>query len=273
MISDDDLMELLIFKGGSAIDMIYDVSGRASLDLDFSMEGGLTEEEEKEVGEKIKKSLQETFLENGYIAFDIKFEKRPRNLRDEVKGFWGGYQVLFKAISTEDAAKYDHDIDVIRRRALNVGAKGGTQFKIDISSYEYCAAKATMELEDYAIHVYSPEMLVFEKLRAICQQIPEYETIIKTNRKPRGRDFYDIHLLMEEFGIDPGKEGNKDLIKGIFEAKKVPLEWIRKIQDYREYHRENFEASLRDTVTKEEELENFDFYFDFVLDSFEKLEF
>jgi len=33
MVSDDDLMDTLIFKGGSAIDMIYDVSGRASLRL------------------------------------------------------------------------------------------------------------------------------------------------------------------------------------------------------------------------------------------------
>ena len=38
MYSDDELMEMLVLKGGNAIDLIYGVSSRSSLDLDFSMQ-------------------------------------------------------------------------------------------------------------------------------------------------------------------------------------------------------------------------------------------
>ena len=35
MVSDDELMDILVLKGGNAIDLIYQVSGRASIDIDF----------------------------------------------------------------------------------------------------------------------------------------------------------------------------------------------------------------------------------------------
>lgn len=35
IVSDDELMEKLVLKGGNAIDLIYQVSGRASIDLIF----------------------------------------------------------------------------------------------------------------------------------------------------------------------------------------------------------------------------------------------
>ncbi len=102
MISDDDLMELLIFKGGSAIDMIYNVSGRASLDLDFSMESGLSAEEEITVGQKIKKVLEETFKEAGYLAHDITFGKRPVKVAAAVEDFWGGIPGKWASMGFED---------------------------------------------------------------------------------------------------------------------------------------------------------------------------
>ena len=45
MFSDDDLMETLVLKGGNALDIVYEVAQRASLDLDFSIEGSFTAEE------------------------------------------------------------------------------------------------------------------------------------------------------------------------------------------------------------------------------------
>ena len=51
--------------------------------------------------------------------------------------------------------------------------------------------------------VYTPEMIVLEKLRALCQSIPEYKTIIPSaNIKGRARDFYDIWNICEMYPID-----------------------------------------------------------------------
>jgi predicted nucleotidyltransferase component of viral defense system len=38
LFSDDVLLEQLVFKGGNAMSLIYHISPRVSLDLDFSME-------------------------------------------------------------------------------------------------------------------------------------------------------------------------------------------------------------------------------------------
>ena len=272
MISDDILMETFIFKGGSAIDMIYGGNNRASLDLDFSMEKGLSEEEEKDIAKKIEETLKDTFMEEGFVAHAIKFDRRPRNMADEVKDFWGGFQIKFKVIPLEKAKEVKFDPQRLAHYSLAVGKRNSTIFKIDISSYEYCAAKALEDFEDYTIQVYTPEMIVFEKLRAICQQNERYDEIVRTNRRPRGRDFYDIYHLMDEFNIDVSTDDNQALIRNIFAAKRVPLEFIKMIEDNREYHRENFDASLKDTVTRQENLQNFDTYFNFVVTTFEALD-
>ncbi len=274
MISDDDLMETLIFKGGSAIDMIYKISGRASLDLDFSMAEGLSEEEEIEIAQKIERTLITTFEEDNLLVHDIKFEKRPIKLPTEVQDFWGGYQVVFKVIPMELFEELGNDNNAIIRRSLPVGKKGSTKFKIDISSYEYIATKKVNDFEDFTIYVYSPEMIVFEKLRAICQQISDYKDIVKTfTRKSRGRDFYDIELLIKTFDINPSTEENKELIRNIFKVKKVPLKYIQRIPEEREFHRENFESSLKDTVSKDTDLKVFDYYFEYVISQFSQLQF
>jgi len=272
MVSDDILMETLIFKGGSAIDMIYDVSGRGSLDLDYSMAEGLSEKEEEEIEKRINEALIKTFKEEGFFIHSIKFEKRPHSISEEMKDFWGGYQVIFKVIPSNLAEKLGQDEDAIIRESLALGKKGSTKFKIDISCYEYIDNKNTSDFEGYTINVYSPEMIVFEKLRALCQQLPSYKNIVRTFRaRARGRDFYDIELLMTSYDIDSSTEKNKELIKNIFAIKKVPLDFIKEIRNHREFHRENFDASLRETVTRAEDLKNFDYYFDYVLEKFENI--
>jgi hypothetical protein len=55
------------------------------------------------------------------------------------------------------------------------------------------------------------------------------------------------------------------LIKLVFEAKRVPLELIGKIRDFREFHMADFQ-SVKDTVRPGVVLRGFDFYFEFLLD-------
>src|SRR5258706_7054219 len=44
MFSDDDLMERLVLKGGNALDLVFGVAARASVDVDFSMAGDFDED-------------------------------------------------------------------------------------------------------------------------------------------------------------------------------------------------------------------------------------
>ncbi|RKW40323.1 MAG: nucleotidyl transferase AbiEii/AbiGii toxin family protein, partial [Lautropia sp.] len=68
MFSDDELFDLLVLKGGNAMDLIHQTHARASVDLDFSLEDDLDVDD---VGPRIERVLRERFADKGYRAFDI----------------------------------------------------------------------------------------------------------------------------------------------------------------------------------------------------------
>jgi hypothetical protein len=107
-------------------------------------------------------------------------------------------------------------------------------------------------------------MMVAEKLRAICQQTPEYATMMKKHRKPRARDFVDIHALVEHFTLDMRSVENRKLVMDVFKAKKVPERLLGTMADHRAFHQSDFQA-VKDTVKPGVKLEGFDFYFDNVV--------
>jgi hypothetical protein len=120
-------------------------------------------------------------------------------------------------------------------------------------------------LDGYAIYVYAPELLVIEKLRAICQQMPGYEIFVPSIKpSARARDFFDIYTVMQYVSINLIDQSNRDLIKEVFGAKRVPLYYLKRIGDFREFHRSDF-ISVEATVKSKDSLENYDFYFNFVL--------
>ena len=265
MFSDDDLMEVLVLKGGNALDIVYGRAGRASYDLDFSMAKEFQPEELASVSAKIENALRTTFQEHGYEAFDITFAERPRVVRDELKDFWGGYQVEFKAIKADEHAELAGGIEAMRRQAAVVGPRDTRKLKIDISKFECCDLKLARDVDGFTVYVYAPELFVVEKLRAICQQMPEYLSLIGTSKvSARARDFFDIYTAREHFDVDLGTSKNAALLKAVFDAKRVPLRLLGRIGDYREYHRPDF-ASVEDTVKASTELKPFNFYFDYVL--------
>lgn len=262
--SDDSLMETLVLKGGNALDIIYQVANRASIDLDFSIETefGSTEE----FTNKITRSLEKIFGERGYSVFDITVDEKPRICDTSAPEFWGGYNLHFKIIEKDKYFGLKEDIGALRRNATVVGLNQAKKFSIEISKWEYCGKKQSFDLEGYTIYAYSPEMIVLEKLRAICQQMPDYmKKIGKSYSTARARDFFDIHTVLEHFNIDLTSTKNIDLLKRIFKQKGVSLRSIAEIEDYREYHKEDF-AAIQDTVKPQVELRDYDFYFDYVID-------
>lgn len=264
MFSDDDLVDMLVLKGANAIEVVHGIPFRTSIDLDFSIQNEFTKPEFKIIKEKIKRTLKGTFQTEDYEIFDITFDEKPEKITPEMAEFWGGYSVEFKIIESIRYKTLANKLDALRRNSIVVGPKQKRKFRIEISKFEYCVPKLRSELEGYTIYVYTPEMIVIEKIRAIFQQMPEYaEIVTQPSPSPRARDFFDIYTLLEHFKTDLTSSENIDLLKNIFAAKKVPIEFIGKIHKYREYHRPDFIA-VKDTVKTSIELRDFDFYFDYV---------
>ena len=265
MFSDDELMDTLVLKGGNALYIVYSIASRASLDLDFSIPTEFKPNDIRMIESKIKEALTKIFRENGYKVFDTKFGERPEDADPRIPPFWGGYRFEFKIIETAKFEELSKDQQALRVNALDVGPSSQKTYKIEISKWEHCKPKHRAEIDNYTVYVYTPEMIVIEKLRAICQQMPEYAKSIGTSsRTARARDFFDIYVAIEHFAIDLTKTENLQLLKDVFLAKQVPVDSINKIKDYREYHRPDF-AAVENTVKRDVKLRNFDFYFDYVV--------
>ena len=270
LVSDDKLMDTLALKGGNAIDFFYGESARASTDLDFSMRGDFDPDELEKVKLKLERLLKETFDDDGFFVFDVTFHAKPSKIKKALKDFWGGYKIEFKVLRK---GSYDPkaDIDSLRKIAIIVDSRNRRKFRIDISKYEHFEDKE-FNFYGYTVPVYTLEMIIFEKVRAICQQMAQYREIVPTTSTPRSRDFFDIYYLLEGSHIDLDSPENKSLLKKVFEAKKVPLKLLKNIRNCSEFHQGDF-ASLEDTVKPGIKLESFDFYFDYVVDKFEGIEF
>jgi predicted nucleotidyltransferase component of viral defense system len=275
--SDDELMEQLVLKGGHAIELVQrrgNKLSRISNDFDFSMEGSFDDDLAR-VKVRLERTITDTFAEHGLVVFDYDFAIRPSEVSESVKDIWGGYQLSFKVTSPENQAKASGNMDKLRREALPVQSNGSTRIEVDISKFEYVGRKQEFAVDGFRIYIYSPEMIVFEKLRAICQQNPHYADIIPGYRpRARARDFYDIPMLVDQFKIDPWAPENKMLIEVIFEAKRVPLSYIREIGNHLDIHRGDWQ-SLLDTLPalEREEVREFDYYARYITALFEPLTF
>ena len=265
LVADDKLLDELVLKGGNALSLIYGLSTRTSLDIDFSIETDFVDFEESRG--RVLHAIQDRFSSIGFVVFDESFERKPSAPHPNQRPCWGGYELKFKLI---DRAKYEAlggDSESLRRNALVVGPEQQRKFSVDMSRHEYCDGKVERELDDYTIYVYSPEMIAIEKLRAICQQMPEYQ--LASHRSARARDFYDIYKIITTIGLDITQPESIEVMKHIFAAKEVPLPLLAKVRDYREFHRPDWPAVV---ASVPEKLEEFDFYFDFVVERVAGLE-
>jgi predicted nucleotidyltransferase component of viral defense system len=265
LFSDDELMEKLVLKGGNALDIIYGIGSRSSLDIDLSIAQDFIDLKDTE--RRIFKSIKDRFDAAGYVIFDDKFEAVPRKRKEDLSEVWGGYAIEFKMIDKANFEKHKDNLSKLQKNAIPVAPNHSPKFKIEISKFEFVEPKEEVELDDYTIYVYSLPMIVIEKLRAICQQMPEYH--LRGYATSRGRDFYDIHSTITAEKIDITSTENIELIKRIFEVKEVPLEFLNNIEQTREFHRENWQTVI-ERVTGGD-LKEFDFYFDFVVELTKKL--
>jgi hypothetical protein len=202
-------------------------------------------------------------------VFDQVFEPKPRLDDDALdsKPCWGGYQLRFKLIGRDKHQSLRGRTEKLRFNATVTGSAQGRTFAVDFSKHEFVEGKASREFDDYKIYVYTPEMIVVEKLRAICQQLPGYSH--KGRRSARARDFYDIYCVVTALGVDLASAENLNLARHIFAIKEVPFSFLARIQDQREFHRPDWPSVIEST--SKQHLHEFDFYFDFVVKQVERL--
>jgi hypothetical protein len=270
MFSDDELLEQLVLKGGNAMALVHQISARASVDLDFSLKHDFSESVEV-VQERILRALTDTFRASGFEVFDFKMVEKPKTLSPDMQAFWGGYAVEFKLVTADVHAQHSVDKEMLRKLAINLGQ--GTKFLIDISRFEYVYDKQEWDFEGTLIYVYSPMMIVCEKLRAICQQMAEYAPIVKRGHagSARPKDFVDIHTLLCALELDITGEQMQRVLVSMFEAKKVPLSFLGQVKDQYDFHVTGF-PSVEATVSPDFELKEFRFYFDYVTELIGRLQ-
>ncbi|MGA2001426.1 MAG: nucleotidyl transferase AbiEii/AbiGii toxin family protein [Terriglobales bacterium] len=264
MFSDDWLMEKLVLKGGNALSLVYGISARTSLDLDFSIDGDFPEV--REAHDRIEAALVRRFAAAGFTVFDFKFEQKPKLRGPDEAPRWGGYVAKFKIVETARFADLRTKIDELRKYAELTGPHQERVFSIEFSKYEYCEGKREQELGDFTIYVYSQPMIAAEKLRAICQQMEEYRP--RSYKTARARDFFDIYTIDNTDKIDWTSSEIHQLVSNMFAAKDVPLRLLGNVSAYREFHQRDW-AAVRDSVAGA--INEFDFYFNYVCTIIERL--
>lgn len=264
MFADETLLERLVLKGGNALELVHRVITRGSTDIDLSMADEFRDLQDTE--QRIFAALRAEFERADLLIFDESFQVVPPGLGFDPRPWWGGYVVEFKLIERTRAATLATDLQRMRIRARTIDTRQGRTFRIEISKHEYCAGKVPAQFEGRTIYVYTEEMCVIEKLRAICQQMPAYGRVHPT---ARARDFYDIYTTVTRRAIDLALPESLEMFRAIFAAKEVPLSLLPHIAETREFHRPDW-AAVRDAVAGE--VLEFDFYFDFVVEEVSRLE-
>ena len=244
----------LFLKGGSAMRLFDNLTSRLSIDADFSVADSI--KSDKKFFNAIKSSVGAEFRKLKYDIIDFKWERRPNKRRPGIPDCWGGWACEFKLVSFKHRGK---DALTKRRNAFIPEGANSPKITIDISEHEYCDNNRTISIQGVTVIAYSQELLVLEKLRAICQQHPDYEYGSTRNR---ARDFYDIYGLTVNADNDFTSRCS-GLINKVFEAKKVPLELLNSLWDetFIDEQRRGFDE-VRDTVSGQ--VYDFDIYLEHV---------
>jgi predicted nucleotidyltransferase component of viral defense system len=249
--SNDTLRDLLVLKGGNALDLVYLAGARGSLDIDYSMAGDLSDMDS--FRELLLGTLRRHFLALGLLVFDDTLEPKPQSSQ---KARWGGYEVRFKLIRCDHASAVGLELERLRRESLQSGPGQQRVFIVQISKYEFCDASTVVELGGAVVRIYTPMMIVAEKLRAICQQMPEYT--LRRQPSPRARDFFDICKLLDLMGTRIEITSLAGLVRAVFDAKEVSTALLSRIGEQYHFHESDWAVVQ---TTARGHVEEFEHYF------------
>lgn len=272
--SDSDLKENLVLKGGNAL-KLYNITDRSSQDLDFSIKESIRYEKENE-GKKLQDLISDAFQQVGFLVVGFEFIEKPKKRKEDLPPFWGGYKISFAIVDTE---KYQDKIelqDPDKMKELSIYGENlennRKKIEIDLSYDEYVADKKSYDLEGTTIYLYSPLMLVYEKIRASCQQLEDYKLV---GNKTRARDLYDIYKILTNTQQSNLREAVLDqdnfyILENIFKAKDVPLELMLKLDSKESDLAEDYKTKVIPQISTVE-IEEFEYIFFYNKKLFEEL--
>jgi hypothetical protein len=157
LFADDRLMDQIVLKGGNALNLVYGLSTRTSVDIDFPLAGDFDDFEETK--QRIFHVLRDRFDSAGYVVFDERFDAKPRLDGPDERPWWGGYELRFKLLSKERYQALKGNLIKMQIDAIPIGPDQMRTFSVDFSKHEYTEGKQECEFDDYAIYVYTPAML------------------------------------------------------------------------------------------------------------------
>jgi predicted nucleotidyltransferase component of viral defense system len=232
--ADDELGELLVLKGGNALRLVHGIGSRASLDLDYSIEADLLDS--GAIRTRIEHALAREFSSIRYSVFDVRIAQKPAIPQDQdQRPKWGGWAVEFKLIDSQKFDEFINNPGKLRDYSLEL-YEHKKSFQIDISKYEYVGSAQAVLFRGYSLRVYSPAMIVFEKLRALCQQMKDYPYV--SHSSPRPRDFVDICAA-----LDAGEDAllaERSIVRTVFAAKEVPLSFLGQLAQEMAFHQQGW---------------------------------
>jgi len=240
----------LFLKGGSAMRLFDNLTSRLSIDADFSVNTDI--DNENKFFQELKSSVGARFRRKKFDIIDFEWNRKPEKIRVKYPDWWGGWICEFKLVSFQHRGKL---IETKRRNALIPDGANSSKVTVEISKHEYCGKKRTKTIQGVKIFGYSRELLVVEKIRAICQQHPDYAY---RSSKNRARDFYDIYELTAN--TDDGFISRcSSQIEKVFRAKEVPLKILVSLWEanFIDEQRRGFDA-VKDTVIGK--IHDFDVY-------------
>jgi hypothetical protein len=260
--ADDDLFDWLTLKGGIALALAHKIGNRSSLDIDYSLRSDIGRDTLEPL---ILAALRRRLDQQNLHIFDFCFLLRPPS---PTEPRWGGYRIEFKIIAKAD---YDpKNVQTSRRRSLRIGsdAQDSQKWTIEISRHEVIPESEELTIaEGFTCRVYTKSMIGAEKLRALCQQMPEYPH--RAHPTPRPRDYYDIHSLITEGGVNIATPHFANLLVPVFEAKEVPLSLLQRLSDHSNFHASDWDSVANSIPANRPRI--FSFYEQFVLDRLQLL--
>lgn len=240
----------LFLKGGSAMRLFDNLTSRLSIDVDFSIDAAV--DDETSFFNDMESKIGKRFCELEFDIIDFNWKKKPRKKSKGQPDWWGGWAFQFKIVSFVHREK---TLEARRRNALIPEGANSSKITVEISEHEYCKNGRTKSINGVEILGYSRELIVLEKIRAICQQHPDY---LYKSSKNRARDFYDIYELTADVDDDFAHRCSHHLEK-VFNAKGVSLEILKFlwVEDFIDIQRKGFDQ-VRNTV--QGKVHDFDVY-------------
>lgn len=210
---DHALSKEMVLKGGSAIRLLEHDHTRLSIDADFSIRG--TIKDQTTYFASIENAISAEFAQLGFSVLDFVVTQRPKVLKVDMPEWWRGWLCEYKLLAHKYAGL---SLEARRRHALIPEGASSPKIAIEISEREYCDSEQVQKIDGVLVHGYTRELLILEKLRAICQQNPDYKY---KSQKNRARDFYDIHRLSQKNMNDAFYGHCRKHLPHVFGAKEV----------------------------------------------------